>query len=65
MKESSKEKNNNILPEINPRKGNKKSQNNKSIKSINKEDSDDKSKHKFKNNVPKLYLKGILNKKKY
>ena len=59
MKESSKEKN--ILPEINPRKSNLKSQNvSLSNKIIDKED--DKSKEDL-NNVPKLYKKGILNKK--
>jgi hypothetical protein len=57
MKESSKEKN--ILPEINPRKSNP---NNKIKTSIDKED--DKSKHELKNNIPKIHLKGILNKKK-
>ena len=64
MKDSSKEKN--ILPEINPRKTNSKSQNisinNKSVKIINKEE--DKSKNDLKNSIPKLHLKGILNKKK-
>lgn len=63
MKDSSKEKN--ILPEINPRKTNSKSQNisinNKSVKIINKEE--DKSKNDLKNSIPKLHLKGILNKK--
>ena len=57
MKESSKE--NNILPEINPRKRITKSQN---ITISNKEE--DKSKNDLKNNIPKLKLKGILNKKK-
>ena len=61
MKESSKEKSNNILPEINPRKRNTKSQN---ISISNKNKEDDKSKNDLKNNIPKLHLKGILNKKK-
>mgnify|MGYP003571363661 CR=1 FL=1 len=61
MKESSKEKSNNILPEINPRKRNTKSQN---ISISNKNKEDDKSKNDSKNSIPKLHLKGILNKKK-